>query len=121
VTRLFHILRKEFDVFCQSIPLLTLAKTLCFKDKYMITGSCKIARIWHQKCVFFKNTEVFVGSSSFSTRISQDVNGDGLLDMVLQFTTGNLNLTLDDTQACLTGATLEGQQFIGCDDVSIIK
>jgi len=87
----------------------------------MITGSCKIARIWHQKCAFFKNTEVFVGSSSFSTRISQDVNRDGLLDMVLHFRTKDLNLTLEDTEACLTGATLEGQQFIGCDDVRIIK
>ena len=67
------------------------------------------------------NTIEFAGSNSFAIGRSQDVNRDGLLDMVLHFRTKDLNLTLEDTEACLTGATLEGQKFIGCDDVRIIK
>ena len=51
----------------------------------------------------------------------EDVNGDGLLDLVLHFSTQSLNLKPGDTEACLTGKTLSEQEFEGCDSVNIVK
>jgi hypothetical protein len=51
----------------------------------------------------------------------EDVNSDGLLDLVLHFSTQSLNLKPGDTETCLTGKTLSGQEFEGCDSVSIVK
>jgi len=51
----------------------------------------------------------------------EDVNGDGLIDVVLHFETQDLDLQPDDTEACLTGKTLSGQEFKGCDSVNIVK
>jgi outer membrane protein assembly factor BamB len=49
--------------------------------------------------------------------IPEDVDGDGLLDIVLYFETADLNLPPDDTEACLTGKTFSGQEFIGCESI----
>jgi hypothetical protein len=49
------------------------------------------------------------------------VNGDGLLDVVFHFETQDVNLKLDDTEGCLSGKTLSGEKFWGCDSVRIIK
>lgn len=51
----------------------------------------------------------------------EDVNGDGLLDAVFHFETQDVNLKLDDTEGCLSGKTLSGEKFWGCDSVRIIK
>jgi len=49
--------------------------------------------------------------------IPEDVDGDGLLDIVFYFKTSDLNLPPDDTEACLTGRTFSGQEFKGCESI----
>ncbi|MCX5885310.1 MAG: hypothetical protein NT096_05300 [Proteobacteria bacterium] len=67
-------------------------------------------------------TVEFAGAPALSIGGSpEDVNSDGLLDLVLHFSTQSLNLTSGDTEACLTGKTLSGQEFKGCDSVNIVK
>ncbi|MFO0793523.1 MAG: PQQ-binding-like beta-propeller repeat protein [Candidatus Brocadiaceae bacterium] len=69
-----------------------------------------------------RNTVVFAGASPLPIGKSpEDVNGDGLLDVVLHFKTQDLNLQPGDTEACLSGKTLDGQDIEGCDSVRIIK
>ena len=69
-----------------------------------------------------RNTVIFVGASSLSIGKSlEDVNSDGLLDIVLHFKTQALELKPGDTQACLKGKTSGGKEFIGCDSVRIVK
>lgn len=68
------------------------------------------------------STVVFAGASPLPIGKSpEDVNGDGLLDVVLHFKTQDLNLQPGDTQACLSGDTFSGQEFEGCDSVRIIN
>jgi hypothetical protein len=50
----------------------------------------------------------------------QDVNGDGLLDLLVQVESGALQLTSSDTQATLTGTTFSGTPITGTDSVSIV-
>ena len=50
----------------------------------------------------------------------QDVNGDGIPDLVLQVSTSNLQLTAASTTATLTGQTFGGQNFQGTDSVLIV-
>jgi len=67
-------------------------------------------------------TVVFAGAPALSIGMSpEDVNGDGLLDRVLHFSTQSLLLTIADTQACLTGETYDGGKIEGCDSVRIVK
>jgi hypothetical protein len=48
-----------------------------------------------------------------------DVNGDGLRDLVLHVTTADTGLDLDDTRACLVGRTTSGLGVYGCDGVTV--
>lgn len=67
-------------------------------------------------------TIVFAGAGPFLIgQTPEDVNGDGLLDVVLHFSTQDLNLRPGDNKACLSGETLNGQEFKGCDSVRIVK
>jgi len=50
----------------------------------------------------------------------EDVNGDGLDDLVLHFNTQELNLTKDSTEAVLIGETFDGMSIIGSDSVNIV-
>lgn len=50
----------------------------------------------------------------------QDVNGDGLLDMVLQFKTQSTGLQLGDSQAILMGRTSDGTPFRGSTAIQVI-
>jgi hypothetical protein len=50
----------------------------------------------------------------------EDVNGDGRLDIVLQFDTQSLEITSTDTQANLTGRTKDGLRIVGHDDLRIV-
>jgi len=47
----------------------------------------------------------------------EDVNGDGRLDLVLQFDTQALELTSNDTEAKLTGLTKDGLLIAGRDGI----
>jgi DNA-binding beta-propeller fold protein YncE len=70
-----------------------------------------------------RGTVLFAGASPLSIGgLPEDVNGDGLLDLVLHFATQDLQLKPGDTQACLTGYTFKPvQEFTGCDTVRILK
>jgi hypothetical protein len=49
----------------------------------------------------------------------EDVNGDGLVDMVFHFSTEGSDLACSDVRATLTGATSAGRRFSGTDAVAI--
>ncbi len=50
----------------------------------------------------------------------EDVNGDGLDDMVFHFLTQEADFSCDDTEATLTGETVEGKAFSGIAEVRIL-
>ncbi|NUT94710.1 MAG: hypothetical protein HOY78_22085 [Saccharothrix sp.] len=49
----------------------------------------------------------------------EDVDGDGLLDLICQFDTTRTGLTCGATTATLVGRTLDGRRFEGQDDVKL--
>jgi hypothetical protein len=49
----------------------------------------------------------------------QDVNGDGLLDLVVRVNIDELQLSATDTQAILTGQKFDGQSIRGVDSVKL--
>jgi hypothetical protein len=52
---------------------------------------------------------------------AEDVNGDGLADLVLHFQTQQTGITAGQTQACLTGTTLDGTDIEGCDRIRTLS
>lgn len=51
----------------------------------------------------------------------EDINGDSLIDLVVQVTTLNLDPdTFQDGYAILTGETLDGRSFEGSDEINIV-
>jgi hypothetical protein len=51
----------------------------------------------------------------------EDVNGDGLLDLVCHFGTQAAGFLSGDTQGILKGKTLAGAKFVGSDSVRVLK
>jgi hypothetical protein len=49
----------------------------------------------------------------------EDVDGDGHLDLVMHFDQNETRIHPGRTEACLTGETLDGQPFRGCDFVQV--
>jgi hypothetical protein len=60
-------------------------------------------------------------SLAFCNPGGEDVNGDGLLDLVCQFNIGATDFTLGDTQGALKGQTVDETPFVGTDSVRIVK
>lgn len=50
----------------------------------------------------------------------EDVNGDGLVDLVLHFSTQDTGIKPGDTEACLRGVTRQGLTILGCDAVRTV-
>jgi hypothetical protein len=50
----------------------------------------------------------------------EDVNGDGFEDLVTHYATSEVGIASGDLEACLSGRTISGQQFEGCDLVTIV-
>ena len=48
-----------------------------------------------------------------------DVDGDGSTDLMTHFRVDATGITSDETEACLSGLTLEGEAFRGCDSVTL--
>jgi len=48
-----------------------------------------------------------------------DVNGDGLLDLVVHFPSRAAGITRGDLEACVAGALLDGTPIEGCDGIAV--
>jgi hypothetical protein len=59
------------------------------------------------------------GKGTYQTSV-QDVNGDGLPDLVVQVVTSALDLTVGDTRAFLHATTLGGTNVIGSDTIRVV-
>ncbi|MBI2403384.1 MAG: hypothetical protein HYV20_11760 [Gemmatimonadetes bacterium] len=69
-----------------------------------------------------RSTVEFAGAPALSIGGgAEDVNGDGLPDVVFHFATQALVLPDGTTEACLSGDTTGGTSFQGCDAVRLVK
>lgn len=60
-------------------------------------------------------------SLAFCNGAGEDVNGDGILDLVCHFTTANAGFLQGDTAGLLKGKTVDGRSIVGTDAVRIVR
>jgi len=51
---------------------------------------------------------------------SEDINGDGFTDLMAHFQVEETGIAFGDRMACISGETLDGARFSGCDDVRTV-
>jgi len=78
------------------------------------------ARTVNPMTVVLAGANVKVKGKGTAMASFQDVNGDGLLDLVVQVETQALELSLGDTRAVLEGKTFGGAHVYGSDSVRIV-
>jgi hypothetical protein len=50
-----------------------------------------------------------------------DIDGDGLLDMLVHHRVAEMGIALGDFETCLSGETMHGLMFEGCDRVTPVS
>ncbi len=61
------------------------------------------------------------GAPPIGTPQLTDVNADGLIDLLSFYQTVQTDIIFGDIEACLTGNTLDGTPFEGCDSIVTIR
>ncbi len=62
---------------------------------------------------------IFAGAGPISFNV-EDINEDGIPDVVFHFLTQSLNLQLGEARACLSGALTTDDTFRSCDSVNVV-
>jgi hypothetical protein len=65
------------------------------------------------------STVLFAGGAAAGMQV-EDVNADGVPDLVAQFAVPDLTLPEGTSQACVNGRTLGGVPFTGCGEVTLV-
>jgi hypothetical protein len=91
------------------VPVAILSTTTFDAPNVVDRQSLTFGRLGDEQTLLFCNSG------------GQDVNGDGLLDLMCHFNTKNLGLLDADTHAVLRGKTIGGVPFMGSDSVAVIN